>query len=79
MASKYHATHKHQCPDCETVWEHNALASGIDALHACPKAGCGGRSFMLYDGDEPAVERTIVSKKRRREMLAEQGETDDAY
>ena len=48
-------SHKHQCPDCGTVWEHSDFCAGSDEAHSCPKDGCGGVSWRKYDGPLPVT------------------------
>ncbi len=42
--------HKHKCPRCDFVWEHDG--ENVDDLdHHCPSCGCG--VWMRYRGDDP--------------------------
>jgi hypothetical protein len=50
--------HKHKCPRCGCIWEHDdALAVADcdvhDAAHRCP--ACGTWETERYDGAEPAA------------------------
>lgn len=53
--------HKHQCPECRCVWQHERPALGApdechtrfnDVAHDCPK--CGTEETFKYHGPKPA-------------------------
>lgn len=49
--------HKHECPKCETVWQHDpkTFRPG-DRPHVCPSCGhIGLPSTYLYAGPKPAA------------------------
>lgn len=48
--------HRHQCPDCGTVWEHSDDNSGIKFAHTCPGCGCyKPGAWFLSDSGEPTT------------------------
>ena len=46
-------THKHQCPDCGLIWEHNGDSGGLDWAHRCPH--CKAEQYNRYHGKLPAI------------------------
>lgn len=45
--------HKHKCPKCGTVWEHEEHCGGSELAHRCPTLGCGEEVYWHYDGSTP--------------------------
>lgn len=44
--------HKHKCPNCNTVWEHDGLVcAGSTKDHTCK---CGTEVWLRYHGPEQA-------------------------
>lgn len=44
--------HKHQCPDCGCVWEHDEIFMCIQSAHKCPR--CGTEQVRKYFGTDPS-------------------------
>ena len=68
-------THKHQCWDCNTVWEHSDSLFGDEEAHKCPK--CCEPQFVKYygrDGVTPVEGPCVASptphlgNRREKEM-----------
>src|SRR4051812_15049713 len=48
--------HKHECPDCGTVWEHPNTRAGDDDAHTCPSCKVMmPHPWYHYDGDAVPV------------------------
>jgi hypothetical protein len=65
--------HRHQCPQCHTVWEHDNESAVRDA-HRCPSSECGffekPTSYRKYVGDDPPVYHDPGSRLARQVDLA---------
>jgi predicted nucleic acid-binding Zn-ribbon protein len=42
-------THKHECQECGTVWEHPDTLHGDEEAHCCPN--CRVQQWWKYNGD----------------------------
>lgn len=54
LFSSFSITHRHQCPKCSFVWEHDSETTGRTPGHQCPS--CGTAQYVKYFGEEPATE-----------------------
>lgn len=43
--------HRHQCPDCKTVWSHGPPNNNRPGAHNCPN--CGSYQNVHYEGPAP--------------------------
>lgn len=59
--------HKHCCPDCFHVWEHQDTMRGNREAHTCIK--CGSQCWLHYHGDAPAAECNTQKNEERQKLL----------
>lgn len=70
--------HRHECPECKTVWTHPNFCAGSDEDHVCPK--CGTEEWDRYHGRKKPKFEFIdhgdyklvppVKKKAKRKIAA---------
>lgn len=63
--------HKHLCPKCATVWEHDRYFIKkrypiLEKAHECPK--CGTYNGVIYKGDLPVEFPRYGEIKRQSEL-----------